>query len=255
MVVRVATALGAAAVLNLIGCRGSLSPLSNKLKVGEEAYFVYTADGEDGKGDLFASPPQGGKPFQITFTRVDERAPALSPDGSILAFLRSRTAEDTSGVSLVLFNLVNGAERRTGVPPGASALTWSNNGSYLLVRTPSGILSTAAPPKPLALLPVPESDRSRADSLFRVILGDPPVGEAVTCGWGAGVCARLSNGDSVTLSEKGSSPMRWGDDSVAYVEGGAFAVRPLAGGRIRTVRWTEQARNPRGLTYFPGVKR
>jgi len=254
-VVRVATAFCAAAVLNLIGCRGSLSPLSNKLKVGEESYIVYAADGEDGKGDLFASPPQGGKAFQITFTRVDERAPALSPDGSILAFLRSRTAQDTSGVSLVLFNLVNGAERRTGVPPAAFALAWSSEGGSLLVRTPSGIFSTTVPPQPLALSPVPASDRSRADSLFRVILGDPPVGEASTCGWGAGVCARLSNGDSVTLSEKGSAPMRWGNDSVAYVEGGAFAVRPLAGGRIRMVRWTEQARNPRGLTYFPGVKR
>ena len=253
--VRVATAFCAAAVLNLIGCRGSLSPLSNKLKVGEESYIVYAADGEDGKGDLFASPPQGGKAFQITFTRVDERAPALSPDGSILAFLRSRTAQDTSGVSLVLFNLVNGAERRTGVPPAAFALAWSSEGGSLLVRTPSGIFSTTVPPQPLALSPVPASDRSRADSLFRVILGDPPVGEASTCGWGAGVCARLSNGDSVTLSEKGSAPMRWGNDSVAYVEGGAFAVRPLAGGRIRMVRWTEQARNPRGLTYFPGVKR
>lgn len=223
--------------------------------MGEESYIVFAADGEDGKGDLFASPPQGGKPFQITFTRVDERAPALSPDGSILAFLRSRTVEDTSGVSLVLFNLVNGAERRTGAPPAAFALAWSSDGSSLLVRTPSSILGTAVPPQPLALSPVPASDQSRADSLFRVILGDPPIGEAAACAGGAGVCARLSNGDSVTLSDQGRAPIRWGNDSVAYVEGGAFVVRPLAGGRIRTVRWTEEAGNPRGLTYFPGVKR
>ncbi|MEO8139520.1 MAG: hypothetical protein ABI742_07745, partial [Gemmatimonadota bacterium] len=70
--------LPAAGLLLLVACRGSLSPLSNKIEVGKEPYIVFTADGEGGVGDLFASPLQGETQFQITFTRVDERLPALS---------------------------------------------------------------------------------------------------------------------------------------------------------------------------------
>ena len=137
---------------------------------------MFVADGEDGKGDLYASPPEGGKAFQITFTRVYERAPALSPDGSILAFLRSRGTGDSSGASLVILNLLNGAERRTDAPAGANAVEWSADGGLLLVRTDSNILSTPAPPLPLALTPVPPSAQPKSDSLFRAILGDPPLG-------------------------------------------------------------------------------
>ena len=240
----------AMALLLLAGCRGSLSPLSNRLKIGEESYIVFAADGEDGKGDLFASPPEGGRAFQITFTRVDERAPALAPDGSMLAFLRSRTAEDASGGSLVLLNLLNGAERRTDAPPGTVALGWSADGTALLVQTGSGFLRTGVPPQPFFLGPVPASHLPGVDSLFRAILGDPAVGEAGPCSSGRGVCARLTNGDSLTLSANGSGAVRWGSDSVAYREGGGFVIRPLAGGRTRTVRWTTDVRNPRGLTHF-----
>jgi hypothetical protein len=222
--------------------------------VGQESYIVFVADGEDGKGDLYASPPEGGKAFQITFTRVDERAPALSPDGSILAFLRSRSTGDSSGASLVILNLLNGAERRTDAPASANGVEWSSDGGLLLVRTDSEILSTPAPPLPLTLTAVPQSQQPQSDSLFRVILGDPAVGEAVPCSSGAGVCARLASGDSLTLSTDGSLPVSWSSDSVAYVEGGMFVVRPLAGGRTRTIQWTREFGNPRGLTYFPGAK-
>lgn len=244
----------APALLGLLACRGSLSPLSNRLKLGQESYIVFVADGENGKGDLFASPPDGGKAFQITFTRVDERAPALSPDGSILALLRSRSDQDSTGTSLVILNLLNGAERRIEAPTGSNALAWSTDGSTLLVRTGHGVMSTPTPPQPLALAPVPPADQARTDSLFRAIMGDPPVGEAMPCSSGSGVCARLTNGDSLTLAATGSDPVSWGSDSVAYVEGGSFVVRPLAGGRTRTIRWIREFRNPRGLTYFPGAK-
>jgi hypothetical protein len=91
-----------------------------------------------------------------------------------------------------------------------------------------------------------------ADSLFRVLLGDPAVGEAGACPSGVGVCAWLTNGDSLTLSTDGSAPLRWGTDSVAYLEQGSFVVRPLAGGRTRKVSWRETVVHPRGLTYFAG---
>jgi len=249
--------LGRAAVVLLLlaGCRGSLSPLSNRVKVGEESYIVFTADGEDGKGDLFASPPDGGKAFQITFTRVDERTPALSPDGSSLAFVRSIAPGDTNGATVVLMNLLSGAERRVPAPAGVRLLAWSSDGTALLMQAASGILRTAAPPQPMLLEPVPPPEQPRADSLFRVMLGDPVVGEVTFCPSGTGVCARLANGDSLTLSVSGSAPVRWGADSIAYQEQGSYIVRPLAGGRTRMVRWTSAVANPRGLTYFGGRNR
>jgi len=245
----------AVALLALAGCRGTLSPLSNRLKIGEEPYIVFAADGEDGKGDLFASSANGGKIFQVTFTRVDERAPALSPDGSILAFLRSLAPGDSSGVSVVLFNLLSGAERRADAPPGTMAVAWSADGSALLVRATAGILRTSAPPQPMHLEPVPASGQAQADSLFRVLLGDPAVGEAGACASGAGVCARLANGDSLTLSAEGSNPARWGTDSVAYLVRDNFVVRPLGGGTTRTVHWAGSIGHPRGLAYFGGPTR
>src|SRR6267142_409397 len=62
------TALALLAAGLLAACRGTLSPLSNRLKIGEESYIVFSADGEDGLSDLFASPPSGSPTFQITFT-------------------------------------------------------------------------------------------------------------------------------------------------------------------------------------------
>jgi WD40-like Beta Propeller Repeat len=248
-------ARAALALLVTAGCRGTLSPLSNRLKVGEEPYIVFVADGEDGKGDLFASPPDGGKAFQITFTRVDERAPALSPDGSILAFLRALRPGDTSGASVVLLNLLSGGERWVDAPAGARSLAWSSDGSMLLVRTGVGIERTAAPPGSLALEDVPASGQLQADSAFRVLLGDPPVGEVTPCSDGTGICARLLNGESLTLSSQGTAPIRWGTDSVAYLEGSSYVVRPLGGGRTRAVKWHSVPGHPRELTYFGGIRR
>ena len=109
--------LGAALPL-LAACSGSLSPLSNKVKVGQEAYVILVADGEDGLGDLFASSTGGGVAFQITFTRVDERLPALAPDGVSLAFVRARAPGDTSELHVAVMNLLNGTERSLDLPTG-----------------------------------------------------------------------------------------------------------------------------------------
>ncbi len=242
----------AACLLLLAGCRGTLSPLSNKLKVGQESYLVFVADGEEGRGDLFAAPPASGNTFQVTFTRLDERAPALSPDGTTVTFLRSREATDTAGVSLVFLNLINGAERRVAAPPGVDALRWSPDGNSVLARSGAGLFRTTAPPQPLVVEPVPDSERPGADSLFRVLLGEPPLGEARPCANGAGVCAWLASGDTLQLSAAGSQPLAWGSDSVGYFEDGALVVRPLAGGRTRSIRWGAVA-HPRQPSWFPGT--
>jgi WD40-like Beta Propeller Repeat len=244
-----------AGLLLLAACRGSLSPLSNKIDVGREPYVIFTADGEDGLGDLFASSTQGGTPFQITFTRVDERLPALSPDGSMLAFVRSRLPDDTSAVSLVVMNLLSGAERLIALPvelhPDMTA--WSPDGRRLYVRAGARVLSAPAPPAEAAATPVPAAERAAADSALAVLLGHPPLAEAVPCAGGSGVCARLADGTVATVAAGGSAPARWPGDSIVYLEQGEWIVRPMAGGRLRVLEWTPARQRVRDLTTFPGA--
>lgn len=242
------------------GCRGTLSPLSNRIEVGKEPYVVFVADGEEGVGDLFAGGTAGGVAYQITFTRVDERAPALSPDGITLAFLRTRAPGDTTDVGLVFFNLLNGAERRVPIPaavaePGSvtpALVAWSRTGDTVYVRGATGVFQTAAPPASPALRP--SANPAAADSAFLVQLGDPPAGVVIGCPEGPGLCVWLEN-RVVPLAQGGSAPLRWAGDSVAYVEAGELVIRPLGGGRSRLVRFTGSFANPRGWTMFGGGAR
>lgn len=235
-------------------CRGSLSPLSNKLDIGEEAYVIFAADGEAGVGDLFASSSAGGTPYQVTFTRVDERLPSLSPDGVMLAFVRAK-ADDNGERWLVVMNLVNGAERRVAIAGSApEALAWTPDGSRIYLRIAEQILVTPTPPGDMALGPVNDIQRPAADSALAVLLGDPPLGVAVGCDHG-GICVRLDEGPLETISAAGAFPARWSGDSLAYLEGGDWVIRPLAGGRTRVLRWTRAPSRPRELTLFRGRAR
>jgi hypothetical protein len=241
-------------IILLLGCRGSLSPLSNKLDIGEEAYLVFTADGEEGQGDLFASTPAGGTPYQVTFTRVDERLGALSPDGMMLAFVRARSASDDRRW-LVVMNLLNGAERQTEVPgivPEATA--WAPDGRRIFVRSGTTLLVTAAPPGHMELGEVIPPDKPAAESALAVLLGEPAVGMVVPCEHG-GICAQIPGDTAAVIATTATSPVRWAGDSLAYLENGAWTVRPLSGGRTRILRWSGLAHQPRDLTLFPGRAR
>lgn len=242
-------------LLLLAGCRGSLSPLSNKIEVGKDPYMVFTADGEGGVGDLFASPLQGETQFQVTFSRVDERLPALSPDGSMLIFVRSKFPGDTGDVSVVVMNLLNGAERQMPLPAGfhPQATAWAADGQHLYLRGAAGVLAAAAPPARGTFEPVDPAGRSAADSALAVLLGDPPLAEVVPCPSGAGVCARLGNDSVVTVAEEGASPVQWPGDSIAYLEKDAWTVRPLAGGKTRVIHWLRPPSHIRELTTFRGA--
>lgn len=238
----------------LLACRGTLSPLSNKLKVGEEPYLAFAADGEAGAGDLFASALVGGVPYQVTFTRVDERLPALSPDGVMLAFVRARVPGDTATADLVVMNLLNGAERRAELDRvgGVEGIAWSADGGTIYARRGDAIYALPAPPARGALAPVEPAQAAAADSAFRVLLGRPPVGEAMICPGGAGVCARLGDAPPTPLSPFAASPIRWPGDSVAYLERGEWVIRPLGGGATRILRWTRPVEHPRSVSVFGG---
>ena len=242
--------------LLLLACRGSLSPLSNKLEVGQQPYVVFVADGEAGVGDLFASIPAGGHSFQITFTRVDEELPSLSADGTMLAFIRSRAPGDFQHRALVVMNLLNGAERRVdadGAVP--TALAWSRDGARIYLRQGDAVRVTPAPPAALRLAPVASADRPAADSQLAVLLGAPPLATAVPCDNGVGICARLVDGSQQTITRSGRDPARWTGDSIAYQEDGDWVIRPLAGGKTRALSWAQASGHPRDLTVFPGHPR
>jgi hypothetical protein len=244
-----------AGLLLLTACRGSLSPLSNKLQVGKDPYVVFTADGEEGLGDLFASPLQGGAPYQITFTRVDERLPALSPDGSMLVFLRSRLPGDTGDVSLVIMNLLNGAERRAVLPQGIrpDATAWSPDGQRLFVRAGAVVLAAAAPPAEARFAEVSAVERPTADSALAVLLGDPPLATAIPCPTAGGVCVRLGADSLLVVAADAETPGRWPGDSVLYLLKGAWTVRPMGGGKTRVLQWSPAPPHIRQLTTFRGV--
>ena len=238
--------------LMLLGCRGTLSPLSNRIKVGEEPFVIFVADGEEGNGDLFAVPAAGGTAFQVTFTRVDESRPALSPDGSVVAFARGGFRGDAP-VSVALLNLVNGAERRIDLPQGADVqrISWSPDGTEIFIRTAAGTFASAAPPGSPVLHVVPASDAAIADSALAVLLGNPPFAAAGPCAAGPGLCA-LGGSSETLLDAEGRDPLRWGGDSVAFFVDNSLVVRPLGAGRVRRVAWSRVPGRPREASYTPG---
>lgn len=245
----------AVSLAGTVACHGSLSPIQNKIQVGEEAYVVFAADGEGGAGDLYAVHATGGQTFPITFSRVDESAPALSPDGSLLAFVRARSVRD-SATELWVMNLLNGAERRLDTPARELRVTrlgWSGDGRTLYARSDHGTFRLAAPPAPSEPEWVDSTDAG-ADTALAVILGDPAFAQAMPCPGRPGLCAVDRSGMATLLSADGHDAAPWGSDSVAYFAGNVLVVRPLGGGSLRQIGFERVPERPRQLTVFAGKR-
>ena len=238
-----------------LGCRLSMSPLQNRLDVGRESYAIFAADGEGGQGDLFAVAGAGGSIFPVTYTRLHESGPALSPDGTMLAFLRSRTAGDSADTRVVVMNLLNGAERVLFTSrPGRIPLKvgWYAAAPVLFIGTSGGVLEATLPPADLVVYPT--ANHTVATAALRVLLGSPAFAEVVPCDEQPGLCvAPLVGGGEESLGPDVSAAVPWGPDSLAYLSGGQLLVRPLAAGRSRVVNWVDPPDDPRQLTGFlPG---
>ncbi len=239
----------------LAGC--GVTPLTNKVAPGRDAFVIGVGEAADGMTDFYAASASGGPVFRLTFNRLQEQKPRLSQSGTMLAYLRSSPVETTDPEpEIVVLNLVSMAERGVRLPPGAGAATavaWLPGDSALVVRAGEGLWTSPAPPARLALTRLPQAEALRADSALQVVLGEPAAAMVVPCeGGSAGVCVRADSGPPDRLEAEATGPVRWGADSVGYWTRLGFTVRPLAGGRPRLPRWRDAPGRFRELTQHPG---
>ena len=234
---------------SLLACQ--FTPLMNRLAVGEEPIIVFVAEAADGSTDLFAVSAGGSSVHQLTYNRPVESHPALSPDGSAVAFLRRPLRADSTGNEVTLMNLLNAAERQFPLPEEAGAVlrvAWTRDGGALVVRTTRGPWRIEAPPADADPRPLAGTEAAQADTLLAVALGQPVFALVKPCE-GQGLCVHTVGGEVEPLTSRGSGAFRWGVDSVAWFEQERIEVRPLGPGLSRQVMWTRVPRNPREATY------
>lgn len=242
------SALIAACVL--AGC--GLTPLSNKIDIGEMALVAFVAEGKDGNTDLFILPAAGGEAAQLTFSPPIEAAPRLGPDGSVVAFLRMRDTLPGTPRDVVMMSLVNGAERRVRLPADAGpalAIGWSDDGRALFVRTGTTAWRVAVPPADPAPERLDGAAAATADSVLDRWLGRPRFARAFACA--ADVCVRGPSGDTAVLAANARDPFPWGSDSVGWFEGERLMVRSLGPGPARRLTWSRIPGHPRDASYSP----
>jgi hypothetical protein len=227
----------------------------NRIAVGEEPLVMFVAEAADGSTDLFAVSPGGGPVHQVTFNRPVESHPALNPAGTVVAFFRQPVRGDSTTREVVVLNLVNSAERRLALPEGAGAplrLAWDKVGERLVVGTDRGIWEMAAPPARPEPRQLEGPAAASADTLLSVGLGEPAFALAEPCEGGA-ICAMSPAGERQVLAARGTGPVRWGADSLAWFDQDRIEVRPLGAGRSRQVMWSQPPDNPRQATYAAGT--
>ena len=242
--------------LFLLACDPTLPPLRGQMEIGQDPYAVFVG-GEGPNSDLYAVRPDGGPPVRITFTNVAELAPALSPDGGGLAFLRGASLRDSTPASIWVMNLLSGSERELVLPKRAGrpvGVGWDPDGKSLIVSASKGLYRFQAPPADPDPRPVAPPERARADSSLAVLLGDPVFARAVSCQSAGDLCVIGDSGGPGLLARGARDPVRWGGDSVAFFVGDAVEIRPLGPGRPRRLVWSNAPKRPRDMTFFPGTR-
>lgn len=240
----------------LAACSGTLPPLRGQMEVGRDGYAVFVAGGGPSGGDLYAVHLEGGPVVPITFSTVGEMRPALSPDGSMLAFLRGASLRDSTPGSVWVMNLLSGAERQVELPRGAGVprqVGWSLDGRSLVVAAGGGLYRSSAPPARLEAGRVSEEEQAAAESALAVLLGRPAFARVVPCAEPGALCVTGDSGTPGLLARGARDPARWGDDSVMFFVGDAVEIRPLGPGRARRLSWHGAPGRPRQMTVFLGV--
>ncbi|HET9514709.1 MAG TPA: hypothetical protein VFO95_12335 [Gemmatimonadales bacterium] len=246
-------------VLLLSGC--GLSPLTNKIEIGQEPFIVLVGESPDGQTDLFALRTAGGEAVRFTFTRMKEYAPAIHPTGAALAYLRRPAqAIDSSPATLVVLNLINSSERLAELPAGIGVprrIGWSRDGTGLYVLGDLGIAAADAPPAAMAFAAVDTGSAGwiPADSATSILVGEPPIARIETC---AKDCISSAALPWCVISPDGRrtelgrvvTPFRWGSDSLAFFQGEELLLYALAGGRPRRMEWNRAPKRPRDGSYW-----
>jgi len=249
------TGVAAGALALVVACGGTLPPLRGKLVVGTDPYAVFVAGGAPAGGDLYAVQTEGGPALQVTFTPVGEMRPALSPDGSLLAFLRGASLRDSTPGSVWVMNLLNGAEREIELPRGAGTparVGWARDGRSLVVAAAGGVYRADAPPGKAEATAVSPAERPAAESSLAVLLGDPAFARVVPCAEPGALCVAGDTGTPGLLARDAHGALRWGADSVAFFRGEQVEIRPVGPGRGRLLRLESPPRRVREMTVFVG---
>ena len=245
-------------VAGTLACRDTFYPLKNRITPGVDAFVVFTADGQAEAGELWAGQASGGPVFQLTYTLSDEEAPALSPSGGVLAFIRAATRADSMARRVWFMNLVTGNERELPAFPDSSIplrLAYSSDETTLYVRTTTGLWSVDAPPASSPPRRLAASDSVVADSGLTVFIGDPAYARIGPCALKVGsLCAFPPGQAEAPLQEGGVDPVHWGADSVGYFVGDRLLVRAGEGGRVREVKWVRVPVHPRHPTFAPAAR-
>lgn len=243
-------------VLLLAACESTFLPLRGKLAVGRDPMVVFVGGDGPAGGDLYALSTAGGRAIPITFSTVGEMRPALSPDGGEVAFLRAGSLSDPTAASVWVMNLMNGAERQVELPEDAGApeqVGWTDGGGSLVMRAGGRLYGAEAPPATGAATPLVGAERAAAESALAVLLGRPAFARAVPCANPEDLCVVGDTGAPALFARGAREPARWGDDSVAYLEGDRLVVRPLGAGRARRVEWSAVPPRPRQPSVFAGA--
>jgi len=249
-----AAARAAALVALLAGCEGTLPPLRGQIQVGHDAYAIFVA-GSPAAGDLYAVHADGGPVIPITYSTVGEMRPRLSPDGTRLAFLRGSAVGDTTPGSVWIMNLDTGSEHEIELPAHAGPPTrvgWAPAGGSIVIATEGAFYRAGVPPARSRAVLVGPAGRASADSALAVLLGDPIFARVVPCAEAGALCVVGDTGGPGLLARGARDAARWGGDSVAFLVGSSFEVRPLGPGHARRVSWSGVSGPVRELTAFGG---
>jgi hypothetical protein len=240
----------------LVACESTFLPIRGKFDVGRDPMVIFVGGDSPAGGDLYALSPGGGRPIPITFSTVGELRPALSPAGGAIAFLRAGSLTDSTPASVWVMNLINGAERQVELPGDAGRpeqVGWADGGRSLVMRAGGQLYRADAPPADGVASPVPGAERAAAESALAVLLGRPVFARAVPCANAEDLCVVGDTGSPALFARGAREPARWGDDSVAYLEGDRLMVRPLGAGRARQVEWSAMPARPRQPSVFAGA--
>ena len=228
--------------------------MRGKAEVGRDAYAVFVG-GSALSSDLYAVRGDGGRAMPLTYTAVAELAPALAPNGGMVAFLRARSLRDSTPSTVWVLNLLSGADRELRLPKDAGApkqVGWSRDGGSVVVSTERGLYRVSAPPAKSDARRVQDRERAAAESSLAVLLGDPIFAKVVPCASPGELCVLGDTGSPGFLARGARGAVRWGPDSVALLIGERVEIRPLGPGRPRRLTWSNLPENPRQLTYFEG---